>query len=80
MSVSIEQIKPGAVFRFKDGPRRVTSIGKPMALGFIVMWEYADGKKRNGQFAGSHLAQYFRANAIEQISDPAQKESLGTQT
>lgn len=34
MSVSIEQIKPGAVFRFKTAPRRVTSLSKPLGTGF----------------------------------------------
>lgn len=34
MSVSIEQIKPGAVFRFKTAPRRVTSLRKPLGTGF----------------------------------------------
>jgi hypothetical protein len=71
MAVSIEQIKPGAVFRFKNGPRRITGFGKDMGTGFNVKWEYADGKKRNGRLAGSMWVHYFRAKAIEQIPDPA---------
>ena len=39
MSVSIEQIKPGAVFRFKTAPRRVTSLSKPLGTGFNVNLE-----------------------------------------
>jgi hypothetical protein len=73
MAVSIDQIKPGAVFRFKNGPRRVIEFAKPMGLGFNtrVKWEYADGKKRNGRLTGTQFVHYFRANAIEQIPDPA---------
>jgi hypothetical protein len=71
MAVAIEQIKPGAVFRFKNGPRRVAGFGKQMGTGFNVRWEYADGKKRGGRLAGSMWVHYFRANAIEQIPDPA---------
>jgi hypothetical protein len=73
MAVAIEQIKPGAVFRFKNGPRRVTGLGKPGGMGFndIVRWEYADGKKRGGRLTGSQLINYFRSDAIEQIPDPA---------
>jgi hypothetical protein len=69
VAVSIEQIKPGAVFRFKNGPRRVTGFGKQMGTGFNVKWEYADGKKRNGRIAGSMWVHYFKAKAIEQIPD-----------
>jgi hypothetical protein len=72
MAVAIEQIKLGAVFRFKNGPRRVTGFGKQMGTGFNVRWEYADGKKRGGRLAGSMWVHYFRANAIEQIPDPAE--------
>jgi hypothetical protein len=71
MAVAIEQIKPGAVFRFKTAPRRVTGFGKQMGTGFNVKWEYADGKKRGGRLTGSMWVHYFRANAIEQIPDPA---------
>lgn len=71
MSVSIEQIQPGAVFQFKTAPRRVTSLGKPVGRGFDVNWEYADGKKRGGRLSGSQWVHYFRSGAIEQIPDPA---------
>ncbi|MGQ5490497.1 hypothetical protein ACUH78_16755 [Thauera sp. ZXT1-4] len=42
MAVAIEQIQPGAVFRFKTAARRVTSLSKPLGAGFNVNWEYAD--------------------------------------
>jgi hypothetical protein len=71
MAVKIEQIKIGAVFLFKHGPRRVTGFGKPIGTGFNVRWEYADGKKRNGRLTGSQWVNYFKVNAIEQIPDPA---------
>jgi hypothetical protein len=82
MAVTIDQIKPGAVFQFKAGPRRVIGFSKPVGLGFNsrVRWEYADGKKRGGRLTGTQFVHYFRANAVEQIPDPAQKESLVTQT
>lgn len=69
MSVSIEQIQPGAVFQFKTAPRRVTSLGKPVGRGFDVNWEYADGKKRGGRLSGSQWVHYFSSGAIEQIPD-----------
>lgn len=72
MSVSIEQILPGAVFRFKTAARRVLSRSKPLGAGFNVNWEYADGKKRGGRLTGSQWVHYFRSDAIEQIPDPAQ--------
>lgn len=68
--ITIEQIQPGAVFRFKTALRRVTSITAPMRTGFHVNWEYADGKKRGGRLRGSQWVHYFRAAAIEQIPDP----------
>jgi hypothetical protein len=71
MAVAIEQIKPGAVFRFKTAPRRVTGFGKQMGTGFNVKWEYADGKKRGGRLTGSMWVHYFRAKAIEEIPDPS---------
>lgn len=74
MTVAIEQIKPGAVFRFKTAPRRVTSLSKPLGPGFNVNWEYADGKKRSGRLAGSQWVHYFKSDAIEQIPDPAAAE------
>jgi hypothetical protein len=71
MSVSIEQIKQGAVFRFKNGPRRVTGFGRSIGSGFNVRWEYADGKKRGGRLTGSQWVHNFKSQAIEQIPDPA---------
>jgi hypothetical protein len=71
MAVKIEQIKIGAVFLFKNGPRRVTGFGKQMGTGFNVKWEYADGRKRGGRLTGSMWVHYFRAKAIEEIPDPA---------
>jgi len=67
MSVSIDDIKPGAVFRFKTAARRVTVL-----RGGNVDWEYADGKKRGGRLSGTQWIHYFKADAIEQIPDPAQ--------
>jgi hypothetical protein len=73
MAVAIEQIRPGAVFRFKNGPRRVIEFAKPVGSGFNtrVRWEYADGKKRGGRLTGTQWVHYFRAKAIEEIPDPA---------
>jgi hypothetical protein len=70
MPVSIEQIRPGAVFRFKTAARRVTSLSKPLGAGFNVNWEYADRLPRGGKRTGSQWVHYFRANAIEEIPDP----------
>lgn len=70
MPVSIEQIRPGAVFRFKTAARRVTSLSKPLGSGFNVNWEYADRLPRAGKRTGSQWVHYFRANAIEEIPDP----------
>ena len=53
MPVSIEQIRPGAVFRFKTAARRVTSLSKPLGAGFNVNWEYADRLPRAGKRTGS---------------------------
>lgn len=71
MAVAIELIQPGAVFRFKTAARRVTSLSEPLGSGFNVRWEYADGKKRGGRSGGSQWVYYFKAEAIEQIPDPA---------
>lgn len=71
MAVAIEQIQPGAVFRFKTAARRVTSLSKPLGAGFNVNWEYADGKKRGGRLSGSQWVHYFKVQAIEQIPEPA---------
>lgn len=66
MSVAIEQIKQGAVFRFKTAARRVTGVNAGN-----VTWEYADGQKRGGRRAGTQWIHYFKSDAIEQIPDPA---------
>lgn len=66
MSVAIEQIKPGAVFRFKTASRRVTGVNAGN-----VTWEYADGQKRGGRRSGTQWIHYFKSDAIEQIPDPA---------
>ena len=70
MPVSIEQIRPGAVLRFKTAARRVTSLSKPLGSGFNVNWEYADRLPRGGKRTGSQWVHYFRADAIEEIPDP----------
>lgn len=76
MSVAIEVIQPGAVFRFKTAPRRVTSLGETRGAGFEVHWEYADGQKRGGRLGGSQWVHYFKADAIAQLHgyDPSQEE------
>ncbi len=71
MAVAIEQIQPGAVFRFKAANRRVVGLGGARGRGYDVQWEYADGKKRSGKLGGSQWVHYFRADAIEQILDPS---------
>lgn len=70
MSVQIEQIRPGAVFRFKTAARRVVGV-EVVGSGANVHWEYADGKKRGGRTSGRQWIHYFRTEAIEQIPDPA---------
>lgn len=70
MAVSIERIKPGAVFRFKTAARRVVSVSERRGSGFMVDWEYADGQRRGGRIGGSQWVHYFRSDAIEEIPDP----------
>ena len=65
MTVPIECIRPGAVFRLKTAPRRVVS-----RTGSGVEWEYADGRRRGGRLAGSQWISNFRRGAIEEIPDP----------
>lgn len=62
MSVPIGKIKPGAVFSFPKGDRRVVCVKN----GF-VSWVYADGKKRNGRIGGKQWLKYFRQNAGEEM-------------
>lgn len=75
MSLTTEQIKPGAVFQFKVAARRVTRLSGSIGTGFSVDWEYADGKKRGGRLGGTQCLQYFRRDAIEEIPDPTVYES-----
>lgn len=72
MAVPIEQILPGAVFRFKTADRRVVSLSEPVGSGFDVLWEYADGKKRGGRLGGRQWVYYFRSDAIEQVFSQSQ--------
>lgn len=67
MSVPIERVRPGALFRFRSGPRRVTAVGPRIGSGFTVEWEYADGKAREGRTTGSLWVHYFCQEAIEEI-------------
>jgi hypothetical protein len=69
MAVAIEQIKPGAVFRFKKALRRVKSLSPWVGNGCSVNWEYADGQKRGGKLIGTQWVHYFRADAIDQVPD-----------
>lgn len=71
MAVTIEQIKPGAVFRFKTALRRVKSLSPWVGNGCNVNWEYADGQKRGGKLSGSQWVHYFRTDAIDQVPDPS---------
>lgn len=71
MAVELSQIKVGAVFQFKTAPRRVVGTTENIGNGFNVRWEYADGKRRGGKAGGSQWVHYFRADAIEEIPDPA---------
>lgn len=72
MAVPIEQIIPGAVFRFKTADRRVVSLSKPVGSGFDVKWKYADGKKRAGRLGGAQWVHYFRQDAIHQLPNHPQ--------
>lgn len=65
MTVSTNQVKPGAVFRFKHGVRRVTTVANSH-----VNWEYADGKMRVGRLSGKMWLPYFRKEAIEELPAP----------
>lgn len=69
MAVPMQQIVPGAVFRFKNGLRRVTRIHEPLGPGCMVDWEYADGEPHRRQ-SGSLWNHTFRIQAIEQVPDP----------
>lgn len=70
MSVPIEQITPGAVFRFKAGLRRVKKLRDHAGTGFMVDYELVDGQPRRRQ-TGSQWVHYFRKEAIEQVPDPS---------
>lgn len=71
MPVPMEQIIPGAVFRFKTGLRRVKRL-KPQTGpdGVMVDWEYADALPRRRN-AGSLWGATFRVQAIELVPDPS---------
>lgn len=71
MAVPIETIRPGAVFRFKTGLRRVIRIkpaGPESIPGFMVDWEYADDQPHR-RSRGSLWAETFRLQAIEPVPD-----------
>jgi hypothetical protein len=68
MTVSIDQVTPGAVFRFKTAARRVVNVTiDATAPSGYVEWEYADGKKRHGKQFGSMGLQSFCKDAVEEI-------------
>ncbi len=67
MAVPIEQIVRGAVFRFKTANRLVVECKALSSRGFVVHWQYADGKKRGGKLGGAQWVHYFRAEALEQV-------------
>lgn len=69
MTVSRDQVRPGAVFLFKTAARRVIQM-TPLGNWFRVDWEYADGQKRGGRLTGSMWGPYFLKEAIEEIPDP----------
>ena len=70
MPVKLEQIQPGAVFRFKNGLRRVTKLVDNFGSPPNVSWEYADGVKRGGKLNGVMWIHHFKAEAIEEVPDP----------
>lgn len=69
MSVPFDLIRPGVVFRFKAGLRRVTRL-RPYSDRFMVDWEYADGQPRQRR-GGSVWGPNFRREAIEMVPDPS---------
>lgn len=71
MPVQRQQVKPGAVFRFKTADRRVTELSEDIGSGFNVSWEYADGQPRRGRLTGTQWVYGFMAAALEEIPDPA---------
>lgn len=71
MAVSIEQVKPGAVFRFANEIRRVKSLSEHSASGFNVCWEYADGQARGGKLGGKQWVRGFIATALEELTLPS---------
>jgi hypothetical protein len=76
MAVPIEQIKPGAVFRFVKALRRVKSLSPWVGSGCSANWEYADGVKRGGKLSGTQWVHYFRADAIEQVPDTGESRRI----
>lgn len=69
MSVKVESIIVGAVFRFKTALRRVIAVGPLLGTGFNVVWAYADGEPRGGKLGGKQWVHYFKKEAIEQVFD-----------
>lgn len=70
MAIPVDQLRPGAVFQFKNGLRRVTALRKEGALGFMVDWEYVDGSPRRRQ-SGSLWFESFRVQALALVPDPS---------
>lgn len=69
MSVPIQTVQPGAVFRFKTANRRVVALSDVTDRGCMVRWAYADHKPRGGKIGGKQWVHYFRADAIERVPD-----------
>lgn len=69
MAVPLDQLVPGAVFRFKSGLRRITRL-RPSGQRFMVDWEYADHQPHRRR-SGSVWGPNFRREAIELVPDPS---------
>lgn len=71
MGVKLEAIRAGRVFEFNGGARRVTQIRAEAEAesGWVVAWEYADGRRRFGRIGGEQSAHHFRRAARAEIPD-----------
>lgn len=75
MAVSLDSLKPGRVFSFKNGDRRITALSEMRGNGFQVYWEYADGQPRNGKRSGNQWSTYFRKDAQGEIPTDSGSET-----
>lgn len=76
MAVALTEIVVGAVFRFKTAARRVVGRHNETDRGFMVSWQYADGRPRGGRTSGSQWVHYFRREAIERIPGGEEGETV----